>query len=128
MKKLLILLFSILISFNSYGEWKFVFTDDQGNDLYIDTDRIKEHGGYVYYWYMVDRLKPSESGSISSKMYLQVDCGINRYKHLTYLSYKESMGKGEINNTYNPPNEQWRYPTPNSTAGLELNFICDYVD
>ncbi len=128
MKKLLILLFSILISFNSYGEWKLVATDVAGNDTYIETDTIKEHGGYVYFWDMMDLLKPSESGTISSKMYLQVDCGINRYKVLTFLSYKESMGKGEINTSYNPPNEQWEYPAPNSTADLELNFICDYVD
>ena len=52
MKKLLIFLFSILISFNSYGEWDEIGVDTAGNTSYIDTDTIKKHGGYVYYWVM----------------------------------------------------------------------------
>ena len=50
MKKLLILLFSILISFNSFGELTEIGYTDAGNTFYIDNNTIKEHGGYVYWW------------------------------------------------------------------------------
>ena len=43
MKKLLLLLFSILISFNSYGEWEEVVESTDGDTYYIDKDTIKTH-------------------------------------------------------------------------------------
>jgi hypothetical protein len=71
MKKLLILLFSILISFNSYGEWTKTGTNS-GDSHYLDTGRVKESGGYVYFWTMTDYLKP-EYGDMSNQMYFQGD-------------------------------------------------------
>ena len=50
MKKLLILLFSILISFNSYGEWTKITETINGDTFYIDISFIKENGGYVFFW------------------------------------------------------------------------------
>ena len=71
MKKLLIFLFSILISFNSYGEWTEVGTGaspvNNGDTFYIDIDTIKEHNGYVYWWSLSDYLKPIETGAMSDK-------------------------------------------------------------
>jgi hypothetical protein len=68
MKKLTILLFSILISFSSYGEWTEVVESVHGDTQYIDTDAIKEHGGYVYYWDLTDMLKPNKYGDMSFKI------------------------------------------------------------
>jgi len=42
MKKLLVLLFSILISFNSYGEWTAVSESVDGDIAYIDYENIKK--------------------------------------------------------------------------------------
>ena len=50
MKKLLVLLFSILISFNSYGEWVKVASSKSGDIYSIDKNTIKEHNGFIY-WY-----------------------------------------------------------------------------
>ena len=49
MKKLLILLFSILISLNSYGEWINHSSDTDGNDFYLmildeNIDNLVENG------------------------------------------------------------------------------------
>jgi hypothetical protein len=92
MKKLLILLFSLLISFNSYGEWEKLGKNVSGDTFYIDTDTIKEHNGYVYWWVLNDYLKPNEYGDMSGKTYVQGDCGVNRYKWLSIIYYKQPMG------------------------------------
>jgi hypothetical protein len=129
MKKLTILLFSILISFSSYGEWTEVVESVHGDTAYIDTSTIKEHGGYVYFWDLTDYLKPSIHGAMSAmsyKMYWQGDCGVNRNKDLSGISYKQPMGGGS-GETYNPPNPEWRYPSPNSVGGRTLDFVCKYV-
>jgi hypothetical protein len=126
MKKLLILLFSILISFNSYGEWKMVSTNVDGNEYYVEIDTVKKHDGYVYFWYLDDYLQPSDYGIMSIQMYLQGDCGANRSKDLTMLFYKKSMGKGEYE-SYTPP-DVWQYPRPGSSFRTVLDYVCDYFD
>ncbi len=126
MKKLTVLLFSILISFSSYGEWTKVTEDNIGNTHYLETNTIKEHGGYVYYWDLIDYLKPGIHGAMSYKMYWQGDCGVNRYKDLSGIVYKQPMGGGS-GGTYNPPNPEWRYPSLDSVGGIKLKYVCNYV-
>ena len=126
MKKLLALLFSILISFNSYGEWEKVTKNVSGSTYYIDMDTIKEHNGYVYDWELTDYLKPDGNGIMSAKLYKQSDCGVNREKHLLLVGYEQPMGEGS-GKTMTPPDE-WVYPTPDSVGGIMLKYACDYVD
>jgi len=30
------------------------------NTTYVDFERIRKHGGYVYWWDLLDRLKPTK--------------------------------------------------------------------
>ena len=126
MKKLLIFLFSILISFNSYGEWVKISNTTDGATHYIDIDALKEHNGYVYYWEMADYVKNHEDGNLSSAVYTQGDCAIFRVNHLSLTGYNQSMGTGE-GETYNFEDE-WIYPVPGSTVEYTLNLVCDYID
>ena len=126
MKKLLVLLFSILISFNSLGEWTEITESIDGNSTYyVDEDTIKEHDGYVYFWYMDDYLQPSDYGTMSIQMYVQGDCGVMRTKDLTMLIYKKSMGKGEFE-TYTPP-DSWQYLPPGTAFESVFDYVCAYV-
>ena len=90
-------------------------------------ETIKEHNGYVYWWSLSDYLKPSETGTMSDKRYTQSDCVVNRYRHLSFVRYKQPMSGGS-GKTYNPPNPDWQYPTTDSIGGGLLNYVCDYVD
>ena len=122
MKKLLILLFSILISFNSYGEWKHISTNVVGDNFYIEVDTIWERDGYIYFTFMTDFLKPTE-GMMSNQIYTQVDCEILRSKFLTFTSYEQSMGKSKMHTMTLP--EQWRYPTPENVFYELIYYICN---
>ena len=129
MKKLLVLLFSIFISFNSFGEWKIVAhgTDESannvGDDFYIEKDTLKKHGGYIYFWQLSDYLVPS-AGYMSVKSYRQGDCELNRIKTLNYIFYHQSMGKGGSEN-FPDSNAEWIYATPDSINYLMLSYACD---
>ena len=126
MKKLLILLFSLLISFNSYGEWIEVGKSVKGAIVYVDFERIRKQGGFVYYWKILNYSKPSKYGDLSSKVYEQVDCELFRYKYLTDSYYKESMGKGEITGGSNEPDKEWNYPPPQSLKEKVLKSVCSW--
>jgi len=125
MKKLLILLFSLLISFNSYGQWKYIVKNSEGSAYYIELDTIKEFDGHVYFWHMADYLKPTE-GMMSSQVYTQVNCGIWRYKHLSFVGFEQPMGKGKIGTMTVP--EKWDYVSPGSSFADMVYYLCAYVD
>ena len=126
MKKLLILLFSMLISFNSYANWELLIPDDVA-DGYINKETIKESGGYVYFWILQNKHLPDEFPGMSVEAYGQVDCNIDRMRFLTYIAYKEQMGRGEREEEYTPENPEWDYVSPDTLGASYLNYVCDYV-
>ena len=126
MKKLLVLLFSILISLNSYGEWKYITVGLDNTSFYIDFEKTKKIDGYLYYWVLSDLLKPDKDGDFSYIGYIQGDCKFSRFMYLSEFYYKQPMGIGNaITNTKKNP--KWRYPSPGSIDETLLEEICDYV-
>jgi hypothetical protein len=126
MKKLTILLFSILISFNSYSEWTRV-TQNKGDSsqFYIDIDTVKEHKGYVYYWALGDTIKPIQ-GTLSATFYNELDCGVKRQRTLSIVTYKESMGEQEgRERVYDSP--EWEYPQPGRINYAVMNYVCNHI-
>ena len=63
---------------------------------------------------------------MSGKTYVQSDCGVNRYKWLSIIQYKQPMGEGSSETITTPP-EEWEYPPPDSVVGDVLKYVCDYV-
>ena len=126
MKKLLILLFSILISFNSYGDWEFISVNENDTTFYIDFEKTKKIDGYIYYWFLGDLLKPDKDGDFSYVGYIQGDCKFSRYMYLSEFYYTQPMGKGKVT-TNTRKNPEWEYPPPKSTNETALEEACDYV-
>jgi hypothetical protein len=122
MKKLLILLFSILISLNTYGNWEFHSSSLEGDTFHIHSNSIKQDNGYVYFWYLKSYLMPNKFGDFSSKVYVQGDCSNNRLKYLTYVWYKQPMGKGLGERS--DLQSDWEFPTSES-VGIDLLYeVC----
>mgnify|MGYP001243994038 CR=1 FL=1 len=125
MKKLLIFLFSLLISFNSYGAWTKV-TENAGDRYFIDRSTIKEKGGYVYFWELED-LKIMSDGVLSVKAFSQVDCDLYQFKVLSVSFHSQGMGKGSPIQTLTPP-EKWHSSPPNTIGTSIINYACEYVN
>ena len=73
MKKLLFLstlIFTVMFSSTSFADWTKVLKGVEGNTCYVDFYRIRKHGGYVYWWELVEYLKPNKYGSLSGKIYI----------------------------------------------------------
>jgi len=127
MKKLTIILFSILISFNSYGEWTEVAESDSST-AYTDIGTIKERNGYAYWWELNNYLKPSKYGDMSSIKYVQVDCAMNRYKILSISYYKRHMGEGTAETApISTLDKEWRYLPPGTMGAMQLEHGCNYI-
>lgn len=126
MKKLIILLFSILISFNSYGKWEELSLNKNGDMFYIDVDRIKEHKGYADYWGLRNAFEANKYGDMSSSLHYQADCVANRFRTLEFIFHKLPMGRGESTQEESE-DKGWVYAPPKTTARLTLNYACDYI-
>ena len=119
MKKLLLLLFSLFLSINSYGDWTKIIKHN-GSTYYIYFDNIKQKDEYVYWWLMV-----SDSED-SSQSYVLSDCGSNRIKPMQSFDYSEPLGKGDYR-VDDIEGESWTYLAP-ETVPNALNFIaCQYA-
>ena len=124
MKKLTILLFSILISFNSYSEWTEITESTEGDTSYIDKDTIKERGGNVYFWVLADYAIPDSDGDNSAMYMMQTECDLIRAKNESIVGYKGPMGTGK-SKPY--ASSKWKYLAP-GTIGADLaKYACKYV-
>ena len=115
-----------MFSSSSYAGWTKVGESVDGNSFYVDFERIRKHGGYVYYWELIDKLKPNSYGNLSDKTYSQVDCKLFRFKRLSFSFHKEPMGggTGDISAPLGE-NGNWIYPSPNSIGELILKQVCN---
>ena len=91
----------------------------------MDFERIRKVDGYVYFWDLIDLLKPDKDGDLSYRNYLQGDCKLFRVKILSFNYHKSEMGEGN-SSTVNPKNPEWRYPTPKSIFEVILNSVCNH--
>ena len=118
------LVFTVMFSSTSHADWTKV--DEFGGEThYVDFERIRKVDGFVYYWVLVDYLKPENTGELSAKAYQQGDCKLFRYKYLSISSHKEPMGVGSGKSfTYN--DNDWKYPPPNSSGEVILKEVCQW--
>ena len=112
-----------MFSSNSFAEWTKMGENMSGDTIYLDFERIRKHGGFVYFWMLGDLLKPTKFGDLSFKKYHQGDCKLFRYRVLSYVYHKQPMGK-DTGETDNPKNPEWRYPTPTSIDEINLKQVC----
>ena len=108
----------------SNAEWTKVSETVDGNILYVDFERIRKNGGYVYFWDLMDNAKPTKHGDLSSIAYRKADCNVFRYKYLKDSYYTEPMGRGSPSTSSNKPDKDWSYPPPDSAIEAVLESVC----
>ena len=129
MKKLLLLLFSLIFSFNSYGQWLWSTVDVNGDKHYLDLTNIEvDEDGYFYYWEMINYTNPTDK-YLSIATYRVADCDEYRTKDLTFNGYTQEMAEGEPETIdLTKLEEDWKYLDKNSYGGINLLFICKNED
>ena len=126
-RTLLIAIVLSLLSTPVFAGWTKVDENVDGNTYYVDFERIRKHGGYVYYWGLDDFLKPDKDGDSSSKVYFQGDCKLFRHKYLSDSYHTQPMGGGTPSTSSKKPDKHWNYPPPNSIGEFILKRVCAYA-
>jgi hypothetical protein len=99
---LILTLFFTTLMFASpaHADWVKVGVNDTGT-IYVDLDRMRIKGGYVYYWELQDFRFPvgtdgGGEGFLSTEVFIQGDCELFRVRKLMRTSYQKQMGMGEV--------------------------------
>ena len=126
MKKLLVLLISIIFSSTSFAGWTWHDDSVTGDEYYIDFAKVKKIDGYPYYRWLVDLLKPDKDADLSYIVYTKGDCKFSQIMTLSEFYYTQPMSEGRLT-TNNITNPEWQYPAPGSMNESMLEEVCDYV-
>jgi len=76
------LVFNVMFSTTSFGGWTKVTENSMGT-YHVDFKRIRKHNWFVYYWELVNLLKPFNR-VLSYKIFHQGDCKLLRHKILSF--------------------------------------------
>ena len=121
---ILTLLFTLMFSSTSFAGWTKVSENVSGNIFYVDFENIRKNDSYLYYWQLLDRIKPTSYGDLSTKRLFEVDCNIpHRERSVAATYHTQPMGRGNPSTTDNTPSEWYRYP-PNSSGAIIIELVC----
>ena len=126
---ILLLFFSLFFmsgnAFASSTKWTRLFENSQGT-AYVDLEGIMEKNGFVYFWSLVDYVKPTGQGFLSSKVYIKGDCRLFRVQNLRYVHYTQQMARNNGQSSQ-PKSPEWRHPPPVSLMEITLKSVCKHV-
>ena len=137
MKKIILVLFVILISTNTVYATNFKWTRiattiDDATEFYIDKKSVKKVGKFHYFWMMSNYLKleegdnPNVKSTITSNI---LNCETSEYKSVTFTSFNLNKGRGEIQNDVIIPDEDmsyfaWDYYGEKTSFGRIFKEVC----
>ena len=117
MKKIILVLFVILISTNTvYAanfKWtRIVTTIDDTTEFYIDKKSVKKVGKFHYFWMMSNYLileeddNPNVKSTITSNI---LNCETREFKIVTLTTFNLNKGRGEITDNVIVPDRDISY-------------------
>ena len=128
MKVFIYIIVSFLLSFPCSARWEKTHVDKIYTE-YLEVDTVKKIDDTIFIWSLMDYREPQKNGNLSTKYYSMYDCVEMKYKVLSIIEYKTNMGKGRnfryTKNITNESNdENWIYPSIDSTDYIKINSIC----
>ena len=127
--RFLVFVICVFVFFPCHSKWEkfrehLVFTE------YLELESVKKINDIIYVWSMIDFKEQQQNGNLSTKFYSKYDCSKKRYKILSIIEYKTSMGRGRDfkytkNITNESNNSKWIYPSSDSTDYTKIKFLCD---
>ena len=126
-KILIISIFLYILSVaNCFAEynWKKIGSNIDGDVSYVDLSSIKKVGNNIFYFNLMDYIKPTNQGDLSAKNYFEVNCLDLSFRYIKDFYYEEPMGNGEY--TIFDEIGEWENNTKGSIGEDTREFVCNY--
>lgn len=123
MKKLILLLSLILVSFNVMAEWRYYGTSNEDDIYFYDDSSIEKNGSIVKLWVSSEFKRRDETGALSDRDKMLIDCNNQLYGFNFVTTYSEHGLKGK--SIFNDYVSEKMYPiAPTSTVRKLFNIVC----
>jgi hypothetical protein len=116
----------VLISGNAIADWKYITTNDIGNDFYVSSESIKESGwnkriAWELVNYPPNAPQPYKSGIVKQ----EYECTGYKVRTLYASSHSQPFGKGEVLHRDSTPKMTWLTMPKISVATQTRDYICN---
>ena len=127
MKKLLLALLIILITTNSYAEWKFYDLSKTGGKHYYDNSSIKRNGDKVKVMHYANFSQDDELAKItkmgSARVLYEIDCVNKTREILEFKAFSKMDLKGKMTDSMNP-SPKIENIVPDSIGAVLMKLVC----
>lgn len=127
MKKLILILTTVLISGNVSAEWTRIDGGADDSDLYVDMDTFRRNGSKIKLWTMHNFKTWQGAGNQkyqSNKIQWELDCKEEQVRMPARLDFTGKKGAGRPVSTVYAPNDSWWPPTPQTLGEVVFNAGC----
>ena len=122
MKKLSLFLTLIFISLSVHAEQIKIWASDT-SEHFIKSDTVKYKGKLVTFWLLTNNNLPDESGHLSYKQKIEIDCNYDQLRMLAQIGYQRAMGSG-ASTRFRKAYEEWGEIVPESLGGELYRYLC----
>ncbi len=122
MKKLNFFLTLIFISSPIHAEWKKIWESDISQH-FIKSDAVKYKSKLVSFWLLTNNNLPDESGYLSYKQKIEIDCNYDQLRIVSQIGYHQAMGSATPTR-FQKAYEEWEQIVPDSLGGELYRHIC----
>jgi hypothetical protein len=122
MKKLSLFLTLIFISLSVHAEQIKIWVSDT-SEHFIKSDTVKYKGKLVTFWLLTNNNLPDESGHLSYKQKIEIDCSYDQLRMLAQIGYQRAMGSG-ASTRFRKAYEEWGEIVPESLGGELYRYLC----
>ena len=122
MKKLSLFLTLIFISLSVHAEQIKIWVSDT-SEHFIKSDTVKYKGKLVTFWLLTNNNYPDESGHLSYKQKIEIDCNYDQLRMLAQIGYQRAMGSG-ASTRFRKAYEEWGEIVPESLGGELYRYLC----
>ena len=127
MKKLHLALLTILITTNSYAEWKFYDISKTGGKHYYDNSSIKRNGDKVKVMHYANFSQDDELAKItkmaSARVLYEIDCVNKTREIIEFKAFSKTDLKGDMTDSMNP-NPKIENIVPDSIGAVLMKLVC----
>ena len=91
MKKLYLLVILCLISSSAHAAWTKVWESD-ASQYFIQSETVKYKNQLANFWLLTNHNLPDESGYLSYKQKIEMDCGYSQLRLIAQIGYEKKNG------------------------------------
>ncbi len=97
--------------------------ESDASQYFIQSETVKYKNQLANFWLLTNHNLPDESGYLSYKQKIEMDCGYSQLRLIAQIGYEKKNGLGGSNH-FRKAYEEWEEILPDSLGGELYRYVC----